>query len=161
MLKPGSRAPEFVLQNDQGIDTALSDLLSGGPLVLYFYPADFTPGCTRQACLIRDIHEELAAVGLHVAGVSPQDPQSHARFRDAHRLPFTLLSDPEKNVIGMYGVNGRLGIAVRRATFLIDQDRIIRDAVLADMRIGRHDQFIRRAIRLREAAGMRATPDTR
>ena len=155
MLKAHTRAPEFVLQNDQGQDTSLSDLLQDGPLVLYFYPADFTPGCTREACAIRDIHQELAAVGLRVAGVSPQDPESHARFRKTHELPFTLLSDPDKIAIRMYDVDGPLGIGVRRATYLISQDRMISDAVLADVRIGRHEEFIKKAIILRETAGMR------
>jgi len=156
MLKAHTRAPEFVLQNDQGEDTSLSQLLHDGPLVLYFYPADFTPGCTREACVIRDMHRELAAVGLRVAGISPQDPASHARFRKAHDLPFTLLSDPDKIAIKMYDVDGPLGIGVRRATYLISQDRMISDAVLADIRIGRHEEFIRKAIILRETAGMRA-----
>jgi peroxiredoxin Q/BCP len=158
MLKARTRAPEFVLQNDQGQDTSLSDLLQHGPLVLYFYPADFTPGCTREACAIRDIHQELAAVGLRVAGVSPQDPESHARFRETHHLPFTLLSDPDKIAIKMYGVDGPLGIGVRRATFLISQDRTINDAMLADVRISRHEDFIRKAIILRETAGMGVPP---
>ena len=155
MLKPGSRAPEFVLKNDQGKDTSLTDLLKDGPLILYFYPADFTPGCTKEACSIRDIHDDLVAVGLTVAGVSPQDKDSHTRFRDEHNLPFLLLSDPGKDAIKMYDVDGPLGVGVRRATFLIAQDRTIQDAVLADILIGRHEEFINKAIVLREAAGMR------
>ena len=155
MLKALSHAPEFVLQNDQGQEMSLSGLLQHGPLVLYFYPADFTPGCTREACAIRDIHQDLAAVGLQVAGVSPQDSDSHARFRTAYDLPFILLSDPDKIAIKMYGVDGPLGVGVRRATFLIDQDRTINDAIIADVRIGRHEEFIKKAIGLRETAGMR------
>ena len=155
MLKAQSRAPEFVLPNDQGQDTSLSQLLHNGPLILYFYPADFTPGCTREACSIRDMHSELLAVGLQVAGVSPQDPESHARFRKAHNLPFTLLCDVDKIAVRMYGVDGPFGIGVRRATFLVNQDRIIRAAVLADVRISRHTAFMKKAINLREAAGMR------
>ena len=156
MLKPGSRAPEFVLKNDQGVDTSLTDLLNDGPLILYFYPADFTPGCTKEACSIRDVHDDLVAVGLTVAGVSPQDKESHTRFREEHNLPFVLLSDPGKDAIKMYDVDGPLGVGVRRATFLIAQDRTIQDAVLADILIGRHEEFINKAIVLREAAGMRA-----
>ncbi len=155
MLKTGSRAPEFVLKNDQGVDTSLTDLLKDGPLILYFYPADFTPGCTKEACSIRDIHDDLVAVGLTVAGVSPQDRDSHTRFREEYNLPFVLLSDPGKDAIKMYDVDGPLGIGVRRATFLIAQDRTIQDAVMADIMIGRHEEFINKAIVLREAAGMR------
>jgi peroxiredoxin Q/BCP len=147
------------LQDDQAQDTSLTDLLRSGPLILYFYPADFTPGCTREACTIRDIHDDLVAVGLTVAGISPQDPESHARFRKEHDLPFILLSDPDKVAIKMYNVNGPLGIGVRRATFLVNQDRSIHDAMLADVRISHHESFIRRAITLRETAGLTALRD--
>ena len=150
MLKAGVPAPEFVLQSDQGTDTSLSELLHSGPLVLYFYPADFTPGCTREACTIRDIHQDLVAAGLQVAGISPQDADSHARFRAQHDLPFLLLSDPDKVAVKLYDVDGPMGIGVRRATFLIDQDGMIRDALLADIRISRHEAFIKTAIELRE-----------
>jgi peroxiredoxin Q/BCP len=148
MLKAQTRAPDFDLQDDQGQNLALSGLVQAGPLILYFYPADFTPGCTREACTIRDIHDDMVAVGLQVIGVSPQDPTSHARFRQEHALPFTLLSDPDKTVIKMYDVDGPLGIGVRRATFLIGQDQIIHDAMLADVRISRHKDFIQKATRL-------------
>ena len=77
MLKVGSKAPQFVLYDDQGQETSLSDLLRDGPLILYFYPADFTPGCTKEACSIRDIHNDIQSVGLQVAGISPQDEASH------------------------------------------------------------------------------------
>ena len=154
MLKAGDRAPEFVLKNDEGEDTSLTDLLKDGPLILYFYPADFTPGCTKEACAIRDIHDDIQAVGLTVAGVSPQDADSHTRFREEHDLPFVLLCDPDKVAIKMYGVDGPFGVAVRRATFLIGQDRVIKDAVLADVLIGRHEEFIRKAVMLRQTAGM-------
>ena len=153
MLNAGDIAPDFTLQNDQGVETSLGDLLQGGPLILYFYPADFTPGCTKEACTIRDLHEDLVGVGLQVAGVSPQDTDSHARFREQHELPFVLLSDPDKLAIKKYDVDGPLGIGVRRATFLIDQDGKIEDAVLADILIGRHEEFISNAIALRESAG--------
>jgi len=150
MLKPGSAAPDFVLENDLGDETSLTDLLKDGPLILYFYPADFTPGCTLEACSIRDIHDDLVGVGLNVAGVSPQSPSSHERFREVHSLPFVLLSDPDKAVIKMYGVDGPLGFGVRRSTFLINQDRLIEDAITADIRIGLHEGFIQKAIALRQ-----------
>lgn len=159
MLKAPARAPEFILHDDQGTDTSLTDLLHSGPLILYFYPADFTPGCTREACAIRDIHEDLVSVGLTVAGVSPQSSESHARFRKEHDLPFVLLSDPDKVAIKMYDVDGPLGIGVRRATFLVNQDRSIHDAMLADVRISRHEKFIKKAIILRETAKLRALSD--
>lgn len=161
MLKAGDKAPEFVLPDESGRETSLSDLLKEGPLILYFYPADFTPGCTKEACAIRDIHDEITGVGLQVVGISPQDGESHTRFREKHGLPFRLLADPEKTVIKMFGVDGPLGVGVRRATFLVAQDRKIQDAVVADIRIGRHEDFIRKAVALRETAGLKDIDRTR
>jgi peroxiredoxin Q/BCP len=146
VLTPGDRAPEFALPDQDGRTVSLAELLEDGPLVLYFYPADFTPGCTKEACEIRDMHDELLDAGVRVVGVSPQDGASHARFRARHGLPFTLLADEDKALIRAYGVEGPLGLGVRRATFLIGPDGVVRDTVLADLRIGRHAEFIRRAI---------------
>jgi peroxiredoxin Q/BCP len=157
MLDAGAKAPEFVLNDHEGRETSLSDLLQAGPLILYFYPADFTPGCTKEACSIRDIHDDIQSVGLKVAGISPQDEDSHQRFRDEHDLPFVLLSDPEKTAIKMYDVDGPFGVGVRRATFLISQDREIKDAVMADVLIGRHKEFIEKAVILRETAGLKSS----
>lgn len=148
MLVIGARAPEFTLPDADGQATSLSTMLRDGPLILYFYPADFTPGCTREACQIRDLHTELDAAGLKVAGVSPQSPESHRAFREKYRLPFTLLADADRFVIKMYGVRGPLGLGVRRATFLIDQARYIQDTVVADFRIGVHEAFVRKAVAL-------------
>jgi peroxiredoxin Q/BCP len=150
MLAVGDRAPEFTLPDDIGKDRSLTELLSTGAIILYFYPADFTPGCTRQACALRDLHADILRAGLRVIGISPQSPKSHAKFREKYKLPFILLSDQQKTVTKMYGLNGPLGIGVRRATFLIDGSRHIRDAVLADFLIGRHQEFVRKAILLRE-----------
>jgi peroxiredoxin Q/BCP len=152
MIKVDERAPEFTLPDDTGKDRSLTQLLSAGTIVLYFYPADFTPGCTRQACLLRDIHTEIKRAGLTVVGISPQNPESHAKFKVQHKLPFVLLSDEHKTVAKMYGVNGPLGIGVRRASFLIDGSRRVRDAILADFRIARHEEFVRKAIMLRAAS---------
>lgn len=149
MLKPGERAPEFTLPDETGTDRSLTELLSSGAIILYFYPADFTPGCTRQACKLRDLHAEILKAGLRVVGISPQSPASHARFREKYQLPFVLLSDEQKTVIKMFGLDGPLGFGVRRATFLIDGGRRVRDAVLADFMIGRHADFVRKAMLLR------------
>ena len=146
MLAMGARAPEFTLPDQDGRNVSLSTLLRNDPLILYFYPADFTPGCTREACALRDLHAEIVRAGLGVAGVSPQDPASHRAFREKHQLPFTLLSDVDKSVIGMYDVRGLLGFGVRRATYLIDQARYIRGAVLANFRIAAHEDFVRKTV---------------
>lgn len=146
MLKSGSPAPDFALPDQDGATVRLKDLLSTGPLILYFYPADFTPGCTREACSIRDLHAELQQTGLTVVGVSPQSPESHRRFRDKYALPFTLLADPDKVAIKAYDVAGPFGFGVRRTTFLIDRSARIQAAVLADLRIAEHEAFIRQAL---------------
>ena len=159
MLAVGGRAPEFTLPDQDEQTVSLSTLLRQGPLILYFYPADFTPGCTREACSIRDLTVEIQQAGLDVAGVSPQAPVSHRAFREKHKLQFTLLSDVDKFVIRMYDVRGPLGLGVRRATYLIDQARYIRSAVLADFRISHHEDFIRRAVAL-SAGGARRAPTT-
>ena len=150
MLKKGELAPDIELPDHEGAKRRLSDLVDGKPLILYFYPADFTPGCTKEACDLRDLHTRILASGLRVVGVSPQSPESHRRFREQHALPFTLLCDEDKVAIKAFEVDGPLGISVRRATFLIDGKRRIVDAVLADLRIGRHQEFVERALAARE-----------
>jgi thioredoxin-dependent peroxiredoxin len=152
MLEKGSVAPDFELVDQTGHQRTLSGLLKDGPLILYFYPADFTPGCTKEACSFRDLHQDLLRAGLRVVGVSPQDTDSHQRFAEKHSLNFTLLSDPDKKVVKAYGLDGPLGLGVRRGTYLIGKDGRIRDSVLADLRIGAHEAFVKSAI----AAGARA-----
>jgi peroxiredoxin Q/BCP len=154
MIKEGDRAPEFTLPDDTGIDRSLTDFLSSGATILYFYPADFTPRCTRQACAMRDLQATVQGAPLRIVGISPQSPRSHAKFRAKYALPFPLLSDQQKTVIAMYGLNGPLGLGVRRATYLIDGSRRVREAVFADFMIGRHEDFVRKAMMLR--AAMRA-----
>jgi peroxiredoxin Q/BCP len=151
MLKKGDRAPEFALPDQDGKTRTLKDLLANEALVLYFYPADFTPGCTQEACDLRDLHTQILSAGLRVVGISPQSADSHRRFREEHSLPFTLLSDEDKVAVRAYGVDGPLGIGVRRGTFLIDRKGMIIDSVLADLRIARHREFVERAIAARQA----------
>jgi peroxiredoxin Q/BCP len=151
MLRRGDRAPEFTLTDQDGNAVSLSSLLADGPLLLYFYPADFTPGCTKEACDIRDMHDDISDVGIRVVGVSPQGSDSHTRFREKHRLPFTLLADEDKVAVKAFGVDGPLGIGVRRATFMIAQDGTIEDVVVADLMVGKHGDFIRQAVSGRRA----------
>ncbi|MGV0035425.1 MAG: peroxiredoxin [Candidatus Azotimanducaceae bacterium WSBS_2022_MAG_OTU7] len=138
MLAIGDTAPDFELPGAEGKVITLDDLLSEGPLVLYFYPADFTSLCTAEACEIRDRHEDLRAVSANVVGVSPQGESSHNRFRDRYELPFPLLDDRRKEVIKAYGVNGPLGMGVRRVTFLINPDKKIANRVVADFGVKQH-----------------------
>jgi thioredoxin-dependent peroxiredoxin len=127
MVEEGSPAPDFELATDEGERVRLSDL-KGSPVVLYFYPADDTPGCTAQACEIRDQWSQFRDRGAVVLGVSPDDEESHARFREKYSLPFTLLADPGHDVAEKYGVwveknnYGRKSMGIERSTFVIDQD---------------------------------------
>lgn len=130
MLREGDAAPDFVLKDSQGTDVRLSSL-SGRPIVLYFYPADNTPGCTIEAKRFRDRFEEIASHGATVVGLSMDDPESHCRFQEKHGLPFHLLSDPDGRVHDLYDawrttIFGRSPLAVRRCTYIIDPDGIIR-----------------------------------
>ena len=146
MLANGQKAPEFELADQDGRKHTLKALLKDGPLILYFYPADFTPGCTKEACSFRDLHQDLLKAKLRVVGVSPQDVESHRRFAEKHGLNFPLLADPDKKVVKAYDLDGPLGFGVRRGTYLIGTDGKIQDSVLADLRIGSHEAFVKKAI---------------
>ena len=159
MLKVGDVAPEFILPDANGNEVSLTQRLQESAVILYFYPADFTPGCTKEACAIRDIHDDIQSVGLDVIGVSPQDAESHKRFQEEHDLPFTLICDPDKIAVRMYDADGPMGFGVRRITYLVSQGQRIQGALCADLKIGKHEDFIKRAIVLRETAGMKVDKD--
>ena len=123
MVEEGKPAPEFELHSDTGESVRLSEL-RGKPVVLYFYPKDDTPGCTTQACGIRDAYGEFERAGAVVLGVSPDSEKSHVKFRDKYELPFTLLADPDHEVAESYGAwgektyMGRTYMGVKRSTFV-------------------------------------------
>ncbi len=147
MLDIGKRAPDFSLEDQDGERRTLKSLLEKGPLILYFYPADFTPGCTKEACTFRDLQKDLVQARLRVVGISPQDADSHQRFAAKHKLNFPLLADPDKKTVKAYDLDGPLGIGVRRGTYLIGADGVIKDRVLADFQIAKHEAFVERAIK--------------
>jgi thioredoxin-dependent peroxiredoxin len=126
MVEEGGPAPDFELATDTGERIRLSGL-RGRPVVLYFYPEDDTPGCTTQACELRDQYSVFRERGAVVLGVSPDDEASHARFREKYSLPFTLLADPGHRVADDYGVwvernrYGRKSMGIERSTFVIDE----------------------------------------
>ncbi len=146
MLKAGDTAPDFELSDQDGNPVRLSTLLTRGPVLLYFYPADFTPVCTREACVFRELQPDLERRGATFIGVSPQDSASHARFRDRHRLTFPLLADPGKRVIRTYGCDSPLGLGVKRVSYLIGKDGRIVEAVSAAFRVARHAAVAHRLI---------------
>lgn len=119
-LAVGSPAPEITLQSQDGRVRTLSEH-RGHPVLVYFYPRDATPGCTREACALRDAWDRLQAAGAVVYGVSTDDVESHRRFHDEHQLPFDLLADPEETAAQAYGVPVRMGFA-SRMSFLIDAE---------------------------------------
>ena len=127
MVEEGKAAPDFELTSDKGEPVKLSDF-RGKPVVLYFYPKDDTPGCTTQACGIRDEYGEFQKRDAVVLGVSPDTEESHVKFRDKHQLPFTLLADPEHEVAEAYGVwgerkfAGKTYMGINRSTFVIDAE---------------------------------------
>ena len=130
MLEAGMKAPEFTLTDKDGNEVSLSDFL-GKKVVLYFYPKDNTPGCTRQACAFATSYAEFKNRGIEVIGVSKDSVASHARFAEKYGLPFILLSDPELIAIQAYGVwqekklYGKTSMGVVRSTFIIDENGII------------------------------------
>ena len=146
MLEIGDTVEDFSLTDESGAEVSLSELTAERSLILYFYPADFTPLCTAEACSIRDMHDEILTVGVNVVGISPQSERSHQRFKDQFDLPFPLLFDKSKKVIKAFGVDGPFGMGVRRATFLISQDKIVENRVVSDLFVGSHTQFIKEVI---------------
>ncbi len=126
-IEEGQKAPAFTLKADDGSKAKLADL-AGSPVVLYFYPKDDTPGCTKEACAFRDRAAELKQLGATVLGVSPDDVASHAKFRDKYQLNFPLLADADHKIAEKYGawreknMYGKKSMGVQRSTFLIDAD---------------------------------------
>ena len=127
MVEEGKPAPDFELTSESGDHVKLSDF-RGKPVVLYFYPKDDTPGCTTQACGIRDVYADFRHRGAVVLGVSPDDEASHVKFKEKYSLPFTLLADPGHEVAEEYGVwkernrYGKKSMGIERSTFVIDAD---------------------------------------
>ena len=134
MVEEGKPAPEFSLTSDSGETVNLSDL-RGKQVVLYFYPKDDTPGCTTQACGIRDVYGEFERAGAVVLGVSPDSEKSHAKFKEKYGLPFTLLADRDHAVAEQYGVwqekkyMGRTYMGIVRSTFVIGADGNVKRAM--------------------------------
>jgi peroxiredoxin Q/BCP len=150
MVEEGKAAPDFELQSDAGETIKLSDL-RGKPVVLYFYPKDDTPGCTAQACGIRDAYGEFQQAGAVVLGVSPDSEASHEKFKSKYGLPFTLLADPEHRVADEYEVwvekkyMGKTYMGVERSTFVIDTDGTVKK-VLRNVKPDTHADAVLEAL---------------
>ena len=149
-IEEGEKAPDFSMPDDSGNTVKLS-ALRGKPVVLYFYPKDDTPGCTKEACAFRDRSADLEKRGAVVLGVSPDDVASHARFRDKFHLNFPLLADAGHKVAEKYGAwreknfYGKVSMGVQRSTFLIDADGVVRKA-WKKVSVDGHDEEVLEAL---------------
>ena len=146
MLKIGDLAPEFSAQDQHGKTVSLSSALERGRLILYFYPKDFTAVCTAQACTFRDASEGLAELGATVIGVSGDKADSHQRFADKHGVAFSLLADPERQIIKAYGASIPILNHTLRVTYVIDTNRRILGAFHHELSAAKHLTDVKRAL---------------
>ncbi len=155
MVGAGDRVDDFELQDQDGRPRRLTELLAGGPVVLFFYPAAMTYGCTRESCHFRDLAAEFAAVGATRVGVSADPVDKQHRFSQRHEFDYPLLSDPDRVVARAFGVTGgiRLG-PVRRATFVIDRDRTVLGAFASELRFSSHADQALELLRARAAGAV-------
>ncbi len=151
MIEVGQPAPTFTLSDQSGNPVSLSDC-QGSPVVLYFYPKDDTPGCTKEACAFRDAFAEYRKLGARILGVSPDDTRSHEEFATKFELPFTLLADTERQVCEAFGVwkeknmYGRKSMGVERTTFVIDGQGIVR-AIFPRVKVDGHSDAVLETLR--------------
>ena len=138
MLKEGTTAPDFEGEADDGSTFRLSDFRGKKNVVLYFYPKDFTPGCTKEACNFRDESETFEKHDAIIVGVSSDTTESHSSFKEQHKLNFPLIADPNKRIIKTYQAQGLLGLIPARVTYIIDKQGVIRKSFRHDLSIGKH-----------------------
>jgi peroxiredoxin Q/BCP len=146
MVKEGSKAPTFKLKNQNGETVSLGDY-QGKRVVLYFYPKDDTSGCTKEACSFRDVFPKFGKLNAEILGVSADSVESHKKFAQKYKLPFTLLSDESKKMIEKYGVwkeksmYGRKYMGIERTTFIIDENGIIKK-IFPKVKVTEHDKEV-------------------
>ncbi len=126
-VKVGDTAPDFTLSSQSGTSVSLKDFLGKKCVVVYFYPKDDTPGCTKESCAFRDQYEVFNSAGAEVIGISADSPESHQRFAAKYQLPFSLLSDSGNQVRKLYGVPASFGLLPGRVTYVIDQQGIVQN----------------------------------
>jgi peroxiredoxin Q/BCP len=137
-VKVGDKAPDFTLPSQLGDNVTLSEYFGKKNVVLYFYPKDESPGCTREACTFRDSYQELTSLGAEVIGVSSQSVESHKSFATHHGLPFILLSDAGNKVRKLYGVPSTMGIIPGRVTYIIDKEGVVRQIFSSQSQTEKH-----------------------
>ena len=143
MLKVGELAPEFTAQDQRGNALTLAGLLAKGRLILYFYPKDFTPVCTAQACTFRDASTELGTLSANVVGVSGDKEESHQRFAEQHSVPFSLIADPTRRIIKAYGASIPILNHTLRVTYVIDTNRRILGVFHHELSAAKHLSDVR------------------
>lgn len=151
-MKVGDKVPDFELSDQDGIPRRLSTLLSAGPVVLFFYPAAMTTGCTKEACHFRDLAGEFAAAGVQRVGISMDAVSKQKQFSDKHGFDYPLLSDSEGKVADTFGVKrggigARIGVPVKRWTFAIDGDSTVKAAIHSEVNMDTHADSALAALR--------------
>ena len=134
----GSRALNFALPSQSGEMVSLGDFLGEKPVILFFYPKDDTPGCTKEVCAFRDSFEELSNLDAEVIGISSDSVESHKGFAERHKLPFTLLSDEGGKVRRLYGVPNSFGLFPGRVTYVIDREGVVRHIFSSQIEVEKH-----------------------
>ena len=142
----GDPVPEVTLPDQDGTPVPLSSF-RGRWLVVYFYPADDSPGCTKESCAFRDAYEDFTDLGAEVVGISGDSADSHRAFAERHRLPFTLLADTEGEAKKAFGVKASLGLLPGRTTYVIDPDGVVRKVFSSQLQFSRHHREALEAIR--------------
>jgi peroxiredoxin Q/BCP len=143
----GSMAPSFTLPSQLGENVSLGDFLGQKPVVLFFYPKDDTPGCTKEACAFRDEHEEFRKLAAELIGISSDSVKSHRSFAEKHDLPFTLLSDEGGKVRRLYGVPSSFGLFPGRVTYVIDEEGVVRHIFSSQLSLEQHVAEALKALR--------------
>jgi peroxiredoxin Q/BCP len=149
-VRTGDTAPDFELPDETGTKRRLTDLLAGGPVVLFFYPAAMTPGCTKESCHFRDLAGEFADLGAQRVGISADEVEKQHEFAARHSLGYPLLSDPDRAVASAFGVKRGLPLLPnRRVTFVIDTDRTVLEVVKSEVNMDAHADKALAALRSR------------
>ena len=146
-VKAGDRAPDFALPDRTGKTIRLADYRGRKPVVLYFYPKDDTPGCTKEACAFRDQYQDFQDAGAEVIGVSSDSEAAHGKFTEKYRLPFTLVSDRGGSVRKQYGVPATLGLLPGRVTYVIDREGTVRHVFNSQLQAAQHVEESLKALR--------------
>jgi thioredoxin-dependent peroxiredoxin len=152
-MEKGDVVPDFELSDQSGTPRKLSDLLTGGPVVLFFYPAAMTYGCTKESCHFRDMKSEFAAVGAQPIGISADKAEKQKQFDEKESLGFPLLSDPDHTVAGQFGAKrGASFLPNKRVTYVIDTDRSILGVIHSEFSMGGHADKALEILKARQAA---------